>query len=332
MTIPRELRDQICNYVIRFQQRERPALNQTFEELIHHRSIPRKPKLQSWCKEVLYYPEDAVANTSSLLRVNRQLHAETLKNIELIKGCVYELDVIVLDEILPLPTWICVPFYTNSIEQINTTFRISGYYDKMKHKRGPKGSKDLDGPYVRFGRYKGFRIGNGAGPAISWEIYSILERFFKAGPAGAREGEEADEHRHMTVKTIDINVETPPDIHPARFAHPKSGGYSTREGDVDESVLNPTILARFIESNIGGLLSSTDYDWFSYGKVLLEHVDTVVVRLDGKELRVFDVAECLELVGGFNERYISKIALEAYKAQAWKIREERGLKVLRDSA
>jgi hypothetical protein len=328
MTIPRELRDQICSHVILSQHLERPALNQTFDELIQHRSIPSKPKLASWCTTVLYHPEDAVANTSSLLRVNHQLRAETLENVKLIKTCTYELDVIILDEILPLPTWLCVPFYTSNVEQINATFRISGCFDKTKNRRTGKDGESPPGPYHRFGRYKGFKGGDGAGPAFGWQIYSILERFLRVGPLGEISGENSEhEDRLINVKTIDINIETPLDVDPARFGYPRSGGYGIRDGDVSDSVLSPVILAGFVKSDMTALLRGRDHEWFMYGQVLFEHVDTVVVRLDGQELARLDVAECFEHAEGFKEHYISKIALEEYKALVWELRKERGLKV-----
>lgn len=327
MTIPRELRDQICTHVIQFQHLARPSLTQTFDELVAHRSILGAPKLGGWCKTVLYHPEDAVANASSLLRVNRQLRAETLENIKRLKSCVYVLDVIILDEILPLPTWISVPFYTTNVEQINTTFRISGYYDKMKEPHGENGDL-VSGPYAPFGHYKGFQGGNGAGPAFHWQIYSILERVIKVGPLGELSGKGAEnEHRHVTVKTIDINIETPSGIDASRFGAPVSGIFRRRNTDIEDSVLDPKYLADVISRNITDLLVCTNHEWFNYAKVLYEHVDTVVVRLDGEASMRLDVAEWLEWVDGFQEHHLSKVALGEYKAKAWKLRRERGLKV-----
>jgi hypothetical protein len=178
MTLPRELRDQICGYVVQSQQHKPPALDQTFEELTQGRKIFKTPNSSGTGGDtVLGLPEGAVANTASLLRVNRQLHAETLENVKLLPACIYELDVIILDEIILLPTWIQVPHFTTSLDQVHATFRISGRYDASNGEYGNEDDGTPPGVYTQFNRYRGFQIGNGIGPAISWQIYSILDRF-----------------------------------------------------------------------------------------------------------------------------------------------------------
>jgi hypothetical protein len=170
MTLPRELRDLICGYVIQAQQQERPALDQTFDELTQGRKSLKTPKSSGHgIDTVLDLPDGAVPNTAPLLRVNRQLHAETLENVKLLQACVYEVDVIILEEILPLPTWIRVPHFAITLDTVYATFRISGRYDVA----------EVFGRYRRWNKYKGFCGSDGSGPAMSWQIYSILERFSK---------------------------------------------------------------------------------------------------------------------------------------------------------
>jgi len=328
MTIPRELRDAILEYVILSHQNEAPDIKGTFEELTQHRQVLRNPALGSWCNLVLNLPDSTIANATNLFLTNRQLHAETLESIDFLNARVYELDVIILDEILPLPTWTHVPLLTTSLDKVNVTFRISGSYDRNKE-RPRAGNKDdvPPGLYAQYGRYKGFRGGAGAGPAIGWQIYSILERFIKAGPGG--ELENKDEHRHIVVKTLDINIETPPDVDPARFGPPKSG-YGGRQSHREMHVLDPAYLTAFVAGDISGLLRSGHHEWFRYGMILYEHVDSIVIRKDGEEMSRLDVAERLRDVGGFQERHISAQMLAEYKEGTWEKRRERGLRVLEE--
>ncbi|KAF1847978.1 uncharacterized protein K460DRAFT_403289 [Cucurbitaria berberidis CBS 394.84] len=314
LTIPRELRDQICTYALFAQTNERQALNQTFEQLIDNRKS-----------------SPAVLD---LLQINHQLRAETIENIKLFaKRATYDLDIILVDEILLLPTWVRVPFLTNRLEEVNATFRISGSFDPKKEKpRRKKGEDDPPlGPYVRFGSYKGFRIGSGAGPAMGWQIYGVLERFIRAGPIG--HCTERNDHRHVAVKTLNINIETPPDIDASRFLEaPRTvqwRHYSNPvDDDDDKDVLDPDYLVDFIRGRLYGLLNGSDHEWFSYGKILYEHVDEVVMKKDGVQIRRFDVAKMLRNVQGLEERYVTKKQLRKYKEMVWRVRKERGLKVL----
>jgi hypothetical protein len=343
-TIPRELRDQILSYVVYSYQNTPPALDQTFEELTEGREVLRDVKLGSWCNTVLNDPQTVGANATNLLLTNHQIHAETLDLIKHPSTRIYELDVIIADEIIPVLTWLRVPVLSTNLDKITANFRISGSYDRSKDNR--RGTKDghvaAQKPYSPYSRYKGFRGGCGAGPAMSWQIYSILERFIKAGPVGRTGPNKEYEyvpgkdwyaegllHRHVVVKTIAINVETPPDVDPALFATPRSGGYASNETS-KESVLDPRYLADFIKRDIMGLLQGGNHEWFSYGKILYEHVDMVTISVDGEELEAFDVAQRLKSVGGFQERYLTAGALAEYKRLTWEKRRERGLKVLEE--
>jgi hypothetical protein len=340
MTLPRELRDQICGYVIQAPQQNPPAINQTFDQLTQGRKSLNHPKDSGPGNDaVLNLPDGPVPNTASLLRVNRQLHAETLENVKFLQACVYELDVIILDEILLLPTWIHVPHFATRLDRVGTTFRISGRYDRANEDYGDEGCGLPPGPYRRWNSYKGFRNGDCVGPAMSWQIYSMLERFSKyclcewehsadlvdpvrMGPAG--EDGDANNDRHISIKTLDINVETPPGISPDDLRPPRSGGMRYYDGS--DSVLCPTYLADFIVENIRDLLGSGDATWFMYGKIIYEHVDTVIVRQDGEDLERFDVAERLKHFGGYSPSRNLMMSYEGYKAIAWKRRASRGLK------
>jgi hypothetical protein len=339
MTLPRELRDQICGYIIQFPQQKRPALDQTFDQLTQGRKSLKRPKDSGpGNNTVLNLPDGPVPNTAHLLRVNRQLHAETLENVKFLQACVYELDVIILDEILLLPTWIRVPRFATRLDRVCTTFRIAGRYDRANEDHGDENRGIPPGAYRRWNSYKGFRGGDGGGPAMSWQIYSILEGFSKycqcerehsadlihlvrMGPAG-KDG-DANNDRHISIKTLDINVETPPGVNPDELRPPRSGG--ARYYHASDSVLDPRYLADFIAKNIRDLLGSGDATWFMYGKILYEHIDTVIVRQDGEELERFDVAERLKHFGGYSPSRNLMMSYEGYKTIAWKRRASRGL-------
>ncbi|KAH7079507.1 hypothetical protein FB567DRAFT_595504 [Paraphoma chrysanthemicola] len=331
MSIPRELRDLILAYIIQSPISEAPEIVQSFSDLTSSRKILAAPKLRSRNNTVLYPSSDPCPNTTSLLLTNHQLRSETLEQINRPGANECDLDIIILDEILPLPTWTRIPSLSKSFEKVNVTYRISGAYDVANESRLVN---DVEGPYEKYGQHKGFKWGGGTGIAIRWQIYSILERFVRVGPRGETNDEHA--HHHITVKTININVETPAGVDLALFDLPMKFPFSTQRNP--ETVLSPVYLARFVAWNIEEVLQTTGYpegllpaghhEWFRYGAVFFEHVDCVVVRLDGKVLMERDVAECLKNAGGFKEKHLSKQDLAEYKRETWKVRRERGLRVL----
>jgi hypothetical protein len=337
-SIPRELRDQILTNVIQSHQNARPALDQTFEQLTGNREVLKTPKLESWCNTVLNDPESVTPNATNLLLVNHQLRAETIETIKRLDARTIDLDVIILDEILPLPTWLYVPTPSTTIDKLTATFRISGCYDPRKDK--PYKSSDYDPSvcvYAKYGNYKGFRGGCGAGPAMDWQTYSILERFIKAGPVG--QVDENHVHRHMSIKDLVINVETPPDVDETHLSEPRSANYADPDDDVLTG-LDPEYLVSGIIQKMNLLLRGGSTEWFSYGKILYEHVDTISIRLDGKEIEMFDVAQRLMDVGGFDvTRSWEKeawdkmypLGLEEWKRVTWEERGKRELKVLGES-
>lgn len=360
MSLPRELRDQISSYVIHAERQPIP-LDKPFDELIAGRTVYRSQCLGAWNKTVFSIEEDEVGNASPLLRINQQYRAETLENIRTFsKSTEYKIDIIILDEIVPLPTWTYVPFLTTRLDKVTATFRISGSYIRdlvrRSRKRKVKIDEDIQSEEepARQGeqdrspadnelrkRWKGFRIGNGAGPAMGWQIYSILERFLELGPQSDAQHQRAThdkrkDHKHypMAIKTLEINIETPSGIDPARFS-PPAGRRRELDTDFVDTVLDPQYLFRFVRGDILTLLRGQSHEWFHYGKVLFEHVDYVVFKLDGEFDeqqwgRVCDVAKELKAAGGFQERYFSQDQLREYKEEAWRIRKERGLRGLED--
>lgn len=332
LTLPREIRNIIFDMVcIEGRTNERPDISQSFGDLIQDRVEFQRPRLRSWNKLVLSDPRHHISNVASLMLVNRQVQAELLENMELLPEAMsYDLDIVLLDEILPLVTWTYVPALTKVLQEVNVTFRISGNFDAKKEKgyEDPSTGKYIEGPYEKWGGWKGFRIGDGAGPAILWQFYSILERFIRVGPVHEQSASCKD--KHITIKQLNINVESPPGVSPDRLGPPRTRHYRRRELSLQRDVLDPEILARTIGSDacIGGLLNGNNHEWFHYGKILFEHVDDILVMRDGHKVDSFDVARKLQVVDDLGERYVTPQQLAEYKAFAWRVRKERGLRVL----
>lgn len=317
MELARELRDQICNLVLTAEN-ERPDITASFDELIEGRVHHEKPKLQAICKVVLYLPGAASNNNFSLLLVNRQLHIETRENLKVIaRRPTYSLDIVVLDEILLLPTWLSVPVITTSLDTLNVTFRISGSYNARKE-------FDLemnrDGPYAKWGRYKGFQTGNGGPPAMSWQVYAILERFVKVGPAGEVTGR--DMNKHFTAKCIRIDFQTPAGVSREKLGPPLSGhdSFGGRK-DTRGRVLDPMYLADYVAHDLECMLWFSKDTWFRCGQILYEHLDKLILYKDGKEFQRWDIAEQLRNLE-------ESSSVKRYRPLAWQRRRERGLKCL----
>jgi hypothetical protein len=164
-TIPRELRDQICEYVILAPTREPPGLDQSFEQLIDG-YVTYKRLEPDITTGAAYRPQAIVSNADNLLLVNQQLRTETAESLKRIKNITYEFDIIIADEVIPVATWTCIPVLTTKVEQLNATFRISGSYNYSKSRH----TKDRDdytpaGAYAQFGNYTGWNQGDGGPPA-----------------------------------------------------------------------------------------------------------------------------------------------------------------------
>lgn len=314
MKLPLELRNQICISVLATEN-ERPDTTKAFEELISGRVQYETPRLEVGCQVVLYLPEGAINNIPSLLLVNRQLHAETMANLDFIaaKRPSYCLDVVVLDEILLLPTWLSVPFITTNLDTVNITFRISGSYDARKE-------FDIEmnrrGPYAKWAHFKGFRSCKGES-AMRFQVCAVLERFVRVGPAGEVENEF--EHKHFTAKCMKIDFQTPPDIPLERLGSPISGrGFFGGDKNSRGRVLDPDVLARFVADDLRDMLTVQDGPALNYSEILFEHLDELVLFRDGKEFERWDIAEQLR---DLEDR-------EWMKEYTWQIRRGRGLKCL----
>ncbi|KAF2798874.1 hypothetical protein K505DRAFT_321589 [Melanomma pulvis-pyrius CBS 109.77] len=319
LSLPREIRDKICTYAILAPRNEPAPLTTSIPDLLLERRHLEHPRLSAWgnLSTVKYRPDNIVASSTPLLLVNHQLYAETISNLRLIPGArTYDLDIIVLDEILLVPTWLLVPVLDVHVDRLNVTFRIAGRYNHQDR-------------YQEYGRYKGFAIGDGAGPALSWHIYSLLERFFKVGPIG--ECNEETKDRNVTIKTLEINIETPSDVAPSRFMPPKSGHRRRKSEDdePDDAVLDPEYFIDFVTRNVRWMLKM-DYHSANYGKIFYEYMDRIIVRRDGEVELECDLAERFRDLKFTDSFWRNQIQFDRWKEQATKKRRAWGLRVLEE--
>lgn len=318
LSLPRELRDKICTYAILAPKNEPAPLTASISDLLLERRHLEYPRLSAWgnLSTVKYRPENVVASSTPLLQVNHQLYAETISNLRVMPGArTYDLDIIVLDEILLVPTWLLVPVLDVRVDRLNVTFRIAGRYNHQEM-------------YKEYGHYKGFMCGDGAGPALSWHIFSLLERFFMVGPTG--ECGKKTEGRNVTLKTLDINVETPSDVDPSRFMPPKSGGHRRRQSEDDEPVdpvLDPKYFTEFVTSDVRWMLTM-DYHAADYGKIFYEYMDRIIVRRDGEVEMEWDLAEHFRDVKFTDSFRRNQEQFDHWKRQTTKKRMAWGLRVL----
>ncbi|KAF2269520.1 hypothetical protein CC78DRAFT_281919 [Lojkania enalia] len=315
MTLPRELRDTICAYVILDKKNDPPPLDRTFEQMLEGRESFEAPKLRAWSSPTLikYRPDNFVATSTPLMLVNKQLHAETKSNLGIMRDAYsYEVDIVVLDEIILIPTWLRVPVLTPHVETVKATFRISGSYMPGKQ------------AYQGYPSYKGFQSSNGAGAAMAWEVYSVLERFFRVGPLGSVRNSYG--RRNIGIKTLDINFETPPGIEPWRFVRPRSQR-SYFHLDVEGSTLSPDELRYFVDTNIMSMLS-LGHRSDGYGNMFYEHLDEIVIRKDGEECTRYDIARMFNELEFTNNCWTrSETIFNNWKRRAVSRRMELGLKV-----
>ena len=226
-----------------------------------------------------YLQPKCIVHGSPLLSVNAQLHRETLDALyRYVNKHVYLVDVVILNEVEVIPTWLHVPQLTNRVDRFHATVRISGSYDP-----------DLYSNLEETHRYKGFSAMSRAAPAMHWVLFSVLERFLLVGPVPKW---HAQRDREVSIKTFIIDVCTPPSISPGRFGAPQSADTFDQSFNPNH-VLSPTYLYEFIKANVRWLLDMGQHS-SEFGAILYEHIGRVTMAFDGLEKHTFDLAEELK--------------------------------------
>ena len=277
LNLPREIRDQILDYVVSWPMMDPPCLLD-HEALRNARSELMEPRLRAWTRGcwVRYLQPKCIVHGSPLLCVNSQLHKETLDALyRYVNKHVYLIDVVILNEVEVIPTWLHVPQLTNRVDRFHATVRISGTYR-------PEMYADIEESH----QYKGFGTMQRAAPAMHWVLFSVLERFLLVGPVPRW---HAQRDREVSIKTFIIDICTPPSISPGRFGSPQSVD-TFSESFNPNHVLSPTYLYEFIKSNVRWLLDMSHHS-SEFGAILYEHIGRIVMAFDGVEKHSFDLAE-----------------------------------------
>lgn len=297
LTIPREIRDKILREALLLPVQQAPRADEIDDVLASRVELrengvnkEKEKAMKSWtCGNSVQYPKATPCPVHPIFLVNKQINAEAKDVLSRLPGH-YILDVVLYKEIYLIPTWLVMPHFQHSvphrIDSITCNFRIVGSFDG----------------YAPGVHYSGFRGGDGAGPAMAWVLYSLLERFFYFGPFW-RSAE--DETEDFVVEDLIIDVQTPPKIPPQHFlSQPLSNSlrqsrfYETPTEEINSPVLGPLYLFNFMKGEIGSLLVM-DYHTAQYGDILYYHLGRVEITLDGKDderRKKWDLALVLQLL------------------------------------
>ncbi|CAI6338148.1 unnamed protein product [Periconia digitata] len=328
MELPQEVRDQICGEVLLSPTAEAPDLGLSYKAMIEGRKSYNWPETSGrdssrYCIRYLPSASTTVATCTPLLLVNHQLYAETMANLSATpQSSTYDLDLIVLDERLLCPTWLRVPVLTNNVDQVNVQLRVAGCH--------PKNVEEYRG--IDIGTRSLFARGDGGPSLMVWCFYAVLVRFLRVGPTG--ECQSNRKHRSIVLKTLDIDVRTPPNIDPSHFVKPGSSRKRSASKDIG-SVVDPDYLARFLTGYIEYLLNM-DHHAAPYGKIFYILMNEIVLRRDGKVVERINIASRIPKLAynngrpyhpyeGSSEKNLNDFA--EWKARAIEYRKQRGLQL-----
>jgi hypothetical protein len=275
LSIPQELRDIILELVIA-SPADAPDISSPDHILNDRIELESDEALQAWTKgKLILSKSSGPQHRHHIFLVNHQLQSEASSVLQRTKNN-YNLDVILLQERYLVPTWLLVPKSGLQVDTFTCTLRIAGSAE-------PEESTG----------YSGFRGGDGAGPAMSWVFYSLLELFILYGPS-MRRCETSNGDGTYSIHNLVINVETPLGIDPNRFGPPLTSTFHRRrKDDWAATLLDPEYLADFIERDIKMLLNM-EYHAAGYGEILYEHIGTITVKLDGETRFNKDLGVVLE--------------------------------------
>ncbi|QDS76390.1 hypothetical protein FKW77_003635 [Venturia effusa] len=281
LSLPLELREYIIAYAITSStpsfDPENPCATKEYLDLDYTSRIGGVGLRYSYAQPRHY------TSPCGLLGTNWQLHDETLHTLERIKaqdGHKYALDMTLANEEIIYASWSNIPPRARVIDELAITINIHGTsVDPLLH----NGFMD--------------QANGSTGPAI-WRLYSILERFFRCG---ADESSSRNEDKGLAVKTIDINVLTPKGndllIAPAEISLDRLCEYRAATPP-HTHLMHPDALAKFMYVWVEGILRLCDPRYAvpgspiaKYGKMFLQRIEVMKLRVDGIEKRVIDISE-----------------------------------------
>ena len=266
--LPRELRDQILDYVV-LTERDVPqppqhlAGNERTELWDCSYTSGRGTKNVQWKRDTDIVKLGRTRILPTLL-VNRQLYSETLTAVHRLPSKhSYKIDVMIVDGFQLWPTWLSLPSPTRYIDNVHATLRTFDL-DILNAYRGTGWSTSIGGP-----------------PPIAWCFFDLLDRFLKVGPfANAR-------NTPVRIKILNLDVITTNnfDNNTEEDELARSIEDSFNEADSDH-------LVEFLQTYFG-LLLRMDNQVVKYGAIVYEHIGTIRLLRDGEFQQEWDLAECL---------------------------------------
>ncbi|KAI9709885.1 MAG: hypothetical protein M1812_007593 [Candelaria pacifica] len=258
LTLPQEIRDIVYEYIFALVDpptERSPVTSGRPRKQIHGDSSDPNVEFGERCNQYPLMP--LPISSTSLLLTNRQLKAEVtffMQSLEKTHALVYQLDCLILHEQYLYPTWLSIPYLSESIASVQVTFRVEG-------KCSPA-------------RRSAWRAGDG-GPSylgvgyLVWSLFALLRRFLIRGPHFLGPCLSTS-NRKLCVREILLNV-----VMPEIPSH--------KDGWAEEE-----IVALHISSHLGYLLGNSKYT-AGYRDIVYEHVGLIRVLLDGKELRAWNL-------------------------------------------
>jgi len=324
LSLPREIRDRILEYALYLPVQEPPESNDLKDIFASRKEIRREQSplipLKSWTvgRDVLY-PKSSASPIHPIFLVNTQIHSEAKDALSRLPAN-YILDVVLYREVYLIPTWLVMPHPRGSvpscIDSVTCRFRTAFAFDK------PPSS------------YSGFQGGDGGGPAMSWVLYSLLERFFYFGPHW--HGSKTQTIAHFVIEVLHIEIQTPLGNTSQQFIREPCSVSRLRSVSLNNGpsapILHPEFLFYFAKRYIFGLLSM-GYHTAGYGDMLFTHLGSIIFTLYGKRESEADVADILKRLNNqYDEATTSRKqrrkALLNWKPRAMAARKRRGLRWL----
>ncbi|KZW01813.1 hypothetical protein EXIGLDRAFT_716460 [Exidia glandulosa HHB12029] len=251
-----------------------------------------------------------VPNSLGLLLANRQLSLETSTTITRLRASqrlTYVLDVILVNDSVLWPTWLCVPATVTVVDSVHVTFRAFG-------------ARSRGGGSAYFA--------NASAQLIMYGFYFLLEHFLVVSPGG---------NVSMRSLVLDFSDDGAPEDgarkHEWLSMHRKYG--HSIPGDVVPIAPRASWLADTVAGYIRGILSM-DYYTSHYGAILYKRIGSLTVQENGKELRHFDLGALIAPLAfddptkTFGNRYPHEVRLPAFwdwKEAAVRARLDCGLPV-----
>lgn len=229
---------------------------------------------------------DTATNCLPLLLVNHQISAETRRILRVMSPTTYMLDMSVLNEFEVFPTWLSIPRLTDRLTTLHVDVRLFGHIRDYKDSSAGAG--------------QAFNV------AIHWGFQLFLARFFLYGPYEQTSGSEfkmlwfaRTQSRDITANTLILNFcsaeegfDFPPEDVSYHDWHDHQLGAPLL--DAEEAAAWKTPSEWFARWTMAQMRYFGHLSWIIPQGLILCHVGTVVVYVEGVFVEVFEIARELE--------------------------------------